>query len=620
MDKRNDLSRNPNSQHSSSSYTRGRQFKSRLGSNPHPQSIHFQFTRNMVRIGEGTTHKHQRVIRGSKILRESTRRDQKHAFSNSQRQQDNHSHSCETRIKQIGYPTRNHNKDSSRTNKEKLYIRNSSHSRQTDGPCRFLIKTQPPHADRNSTISPSLSKPNVSLRNLSRSRSLRDKVQQEKQKIPFLNPRSSSRDSKHIHHELVQVPATIRLSPSEPNTQDFIQVAEGETGNPSVDSAKLANQVMVFTTTEDESQESQNSPTRSRSFHNNEERKTILSGGQIPLNRTSVIRNHIPQAFSKSLKKKLIKTNKTTTEDHYQIHWRKFITYLKSKKLPLSNHSVYEFFNHLIDKNLAYSSLLQYRSGISKPLKYLLPKLDLIQDSFMKALLQYTKSHNIKIRNKFPFWNLDKILEMFTSTQFKNLCKKNTNIYFKKVIFLILLASPRRISEFQALSLTNSSIDHNEVILRTHSKFIKKNASATFNPLDIKIPSHSENLDICPVHNLHQYLQITEKICLNKNISRPDQIFIKEDTRPFTTHQLRSSVREIIIRADPLAPKQSSTFHSVRKIASTLLDYRGYSLAEIMESMQWHSSQTYLKYYCQLGLVNPTSKSCIIAGRKLPST
>ena len=113
---------------------------------------------------------------------------------------------------------------------------------------------------------------------------------------------------------------------------------------------------------------------------------------------------------------------------------------------------------------------------------------------------------------------------------------------------------------------------------------------------------------------------MTGQICLEKNTPRPDQLFIKEDATPFTTHQLRQSVTDIIFRADSLASPASTSFHSVWKVSSTQLDYRGFSLNQIMNKMKWKSSQTYLKYYCKPGLIEPSSQGGIIAGSKLPST
>ena len=112
-----------------------------------------------------------------------------------------------------------------------------------------------------------------------------------------------------------------------------------------------------------------------------------------------------------------------------------YVRFCNNKNLPVNKTSVYEFFNSLIDINLAYGSLLQYRSALTKPLKFLISDLNFLEDIYLKDLLRYTKSHLIKKEKRFPKWSLDKNLEMFTSSHFNKLCEANYSLYFKKTIF-----------------------------------------------------------------------------------------------------------------------------------------------------------------------------------------
>ena len=374
----------------------------------------------------------------------------------------------------------------------------------------------------------------------------------------------------------------ICLSSTDSYPQDSIQMAEREKRNINPCGARLADQKLVFITPQTNSEVNKTQIKQRRPIHSDKIRQTMDRKQQVASNRSLVISNNIPKEFSRSLRNKLIKTNRASTEKHYETHWRLFVNYLKSNNLDLNKGSLYEFFNHLIDRKLTYGSILQYRSAITKPLRILLPEVNLLQDKVIKDLLQYTKSHTIKSNKSFPFWDLNKILEMFNSIQFKTLCERDPKLFFKKVLFLVLLASSKRINEFKAISISKSFIEGEEITLRTHPKFIKKNADALFNPEEISFLSFPENKEICPVYNLKMYLDITDRICAEKNIVRPDQLFIKEGETPFTTHQLRSSVREIIIRTDPLAPRPSTSFHSVRKATSTLLDYRGFNINQIL--------------------------------------
>ena len=106
-----------------------------------------------------------------------------------------------------------------------------------------------------------------------------------------------------------------------------------------------------------------------------------------------------------------------------------------------------------------------------------------------------------------------------------------------------MLANLKRVSEFQAFILSKSDFKYPEIILRTHNKFVKKNATATYSPTDVKTAEFSENMLFCPVHNLRKYLEITDTLCQDNNICRPDQLFINMDGSPITKHQLRASIK-----------------------------------------------------------------------------
>ena len=86
-------------------------------------------------------------------------------------------------------------------------------------------------------------------------------------------------------------------------------------------------------------------------------------------------------------------------------------------------------FNSLIGRNLVYSSLLQYHSALTQPLKFLIPDLNLQDDIYSKDLLRYAKSYLIKKEKRFQKWSLDKILEMFTSSHFNKLCEADYSLY-----------------------------------------------------------------------------------------------------------------------------------------------------------------------------------------------
>ena len=192
----------------------------------------------------------------------------------------------------------------------------------------------------------------------------------------------------------------------------------------------------------------------------------------------------------------------------------------------------------------------------------------------------------------------------------------NFSLYFKKCFFLVLLASPRRINEFKALVV--SRIVHcadGSLVLRPHSHFIKKNHSDKFYPQDVPIPSFPEMPEICPVEHMKNYLQLTSDIFQHKRKRRPDSIWLDINGKPLNLSKMRSWFRQIVLSGDTEASRETTTFHSIRAVAASALEYRNLSIAEICKGMQWSSTSTYTEFYSKLHL--ESESPAIIAGFKI---
>ena len=177
----------------------------------------------------------------------------------------------------------------------------------------------------------------------------------------------------------------------------------------------------------------------------------------------------------------------------------------------------------------------------------------------------------------------------------------------------MLLASPRRIAEFKALVVSRLiECSVGSIILRPHSKFLKKNHTGKFYPQDIPIPSFIEDLNICPVHHLKSYLKITSDIFKNSKKKRPDQLWIDTNGKPLNLSKMRSWFREIVLKGDSEASNENTKFHSIRAVAASTLEYRNLTIDDICKDMQWSSSSTYIEFYSKLHL--KSSSPAIIAG------
>ena len=376
------------------------------------------------------TYKHQRTTCDIQESRTVARRDQECTYLHMQRQQDRLLHSGQTRIKQISSETGDNMSDFTSANRKELHVRSSTHSREGSSPGRFPVQARSPSTHRATNFSTSIPKSNDQFESNSPSRLIFDQIQLQIDQLPFIHSRSESGENKHIHSEMEQVQDPLCISSSQHDSQNTLQVEKRGGGHPNSNSTRLANKELVLSTTTTSQEENQTRPSRAGPIRKDENRKTVLPRREIPSLRTSVIRANIPKDFSKSLKNKLVNPTKKSTTKHYQQMWKGFKRFISERKLELNQQSIYEFFNHLIDRNLKLGSLLQYRSALSRPLKHILPELDLIQDPVIKDLIQFIKSNKIKDIKQFPFWSLDDVLLMFDSLAFKKQCIENNSIFF----------------------------------------------------------------------------------------------------------------------------------------------------------------------------------------------
>ena len=87
---------------------------------------------------------------------------------------------------------------------------------------------------------------------------------------------------------------------------------------------------------------------------------------------------------------------------------------------------------------------------MSAVFKFELPPLG--QDPILKELFRSFAVQRPRAPQSFPFWDLNKVLKYLMSDTFEPLQDKDLRCMTMKVLFLISLATAKRVSEFQAFS------------------------------------------------------------------------------------------------------------------------------------------------------------------------
>ena len=304
--------------------------------------------------------------------------------------------------------------------------------------------------------------------------------------------------------------------------------------------------------------------------------------------------------MSDKVRNKIINTVNKSSSDHYQVLWKQFINFIATNNKVLSIYSVLEFFSMKIDNGLALQSLRMYRSALKRPILELL-HVNILENNWVVYMFDYAKTHLKKSSPYFPSWDVEKVLKYLNSSSFFQQCQTDKSLRMRADFFLLLLASPTRISECQAASLSNSFVNSEGILLlKTHGKFLPKNHSATFKPKPIRIPKNIRFPRLCPVLAYQRYISFSHELCMNLNISRPDALWLNSKGCKASLKQLRFWFRDIIFRADPNAKFNNTKFHSIRKVAAAqLYDQGGIDL--VLEKMNWKSKSTYFRYYASLG-------------------
>ena len=321
--------------------------------------------------------------------------------------------------------------------------------------------------------------------------------------------------------------------------------------------------------------------TKLRSICEHPPREDAMSSKALLPDRLDFIKSDINQKLTHSCINRIVHCNRSSTELRYQEQYAEFFNYISIfyniNRFPFS--AVINFFNSLIDRNLAYQTILNYRSALTKPVEILF-ELHLCNVKPLNDLLKFVKSHHIKPKDSFVPWSIDKTLLMLENPPASYI---NDLFICKKAFFLCLLADPRRVAETCALTISKSNFSSDSVTLRVHSGFIAKNATATYNPQEIVIPSFQENPSLCPVKNLKDYLHLTDEISRRLNKKRPDFLWVDLQLKPLTQKVCRDWIRSIIFLADPSATVKNTKFHSMRGIVASALDFNGCSFKQILK-------------------------------------
>ena len=191
--------------------------------------------------------------------------------------------------------------------------------------------------------------------------------------------------------------------------------------------------------------------------------------------------------------------------------------------------------------------------------------------------------------SRVPPWDLLRVLSLLRGPPFEPLSLCSLRDLTRKVLFLVSLATARRVGELQVVS-SSVSCPGDDVFLSYLLEFRAKSESVS-NPLPRSFTVRSlrdfvsalpDEMLLCPVRAVRAYLSQTSFLS-----PRPRTLFVspRAPTRPHSKNALSFFICSVILQCLPFPPSSSSVHaHTVRSVSTLAAFSRNVSLSGILEA------------------------------------
>ena len=242
------------------------------------------------------------------------------------------------------------------------------------------------------------------------------------------------------------------------------------------------------------------------------------------------------------------------------------------------------------DQGLCLSSVKAHRSMLSSVFRFKLPSLG--EDRALQDLLRSFAIERPRRPQAPPSWDLDAVLRHLMSSAFEPLESVSLALT-KKTLFLVSLATAKRVSEIQAVSKTVAAIG-NDLMVSFLPHFIAKMERVdalvprSFRVLSLRefAGDLEEGSLLFPVRALNIYLRRTSSV-----VVRASSLFgsPRSPSCPISKNTVSYFLREVIseagaVRQDVAAPLRA---HSVRGVATSVSFLWNWSISKMLEAATW---------------------------------
>ena len=294
----------------------------------------------------------------------------------------------------------------------------------------------------------------------------------------------------------------------------------------------------------------------------------------------------------------------------YQSRWKIFCGWCRGRSVAPVNASVpvvVDFLIHLRqDKGLSVSAVKGYCSALNSVLA--LKGRDLAASREITTLLRsFSRSVN-PVELRPPAWDVSLVLQSLTGAPYEPLRTCEERFLAQKTLFILALASAKRIGELHALSYRVSHTrDWGEVSFAFVTSFVAKTQDPSslaprFEGFTVPaLPNARKNRNgrlLCPVRAVKVYLDRTAP-----HRPRCERLFVtagrskKEISKTTVSFWLRKTISRAYELSGTALPVPAPRARETRGIAPSILFRKNFAVDQVLKAGTWRKHTTFTRHY-----------------------
>ena len=310
----------------------------------------------------------------------------------------------------------------------------------------------------------------------------------------------------------------------------------------------------------------------------------------------------IQAGFSPAVAGQLIFSRRLSMRLNYQARWGTYRKWCKDFRHRSSSPSIAKIADFLTfmfkTKGAALSTIKGYRAMLAAVFKFPLPEI-----STSPILKDLIRSFEISAPRPIfppPPWELDKVLQFLSGPPFEPLARASFLDKTKKALFLLAMATAKRVSELQALSFSVSF--QGEDLVLYYDPFFRAKTESVANPLprSIIVPSLLDFAGDLPerVHCPVRAIKYLRKAASSASFI-PSRLFVspRNPERAMSKNAMSFYLRQLIVDSGAVSSARPPRAHDIRGISTSLNYYSNLSLSNLMQVATWRSNRVFASRY-----------------------